>query len=58
MIFKSHLFSMIFFALIVSIVFSFIKEETSKSRIRYGIILFISLVVGAILFGWFMYIVR
>lgn len=58
MIFKSHLFSMIFFALIVSIVFSFIKEETSKRRIRYGIILFISLVVGAILFGWFMYIVR
>ena len=58
MIFKSHLFSMIFFALIVSIVFAFIKQDTKKSRLRYGIILFVSLVLGAILFGWFMYLVR
>ncbi len=58
MIFRSHLFSMIFFALIVSIVFALIREGSPRAQIKYGISLFLSLVLGAILFGWVMYFIR
>jgi len=58
MIFKSHLFSMLFFALIVSVVFSFIREDTPRAKLKYGISLFLSFIIGAILFGWVMYIIR
>jgi len=58
MIFKSHLFSMIFYALIVSIVFSFLKEDNAKNRLKYGLVLFFSFLLGAILFGWVMYFIR
>jgi ABC-type uncharacterized transport system permease subunit len=49
---------MIFFALIVSIVFALIKEGGTRAQIKYGISLFLSLVLGAILFGWVMYFLR
>ncbi len=58
MIFKSHLFSMIFFALIVSVVFALIREGDVKVQIKYGISLFLSFVFGAVLFGWVMYFLR
>jgi len=56
MIFKSHLLSMIIYALFVSIVLALIRREDKKNRIRYGISLFLLMTAGALLFGWFMFL--
>lgn len=58
MIFHSHFFSMVFFALIVSIVLPTLKEESLKARVREGAILFVTLVFGAVLAGWLMFLFR
>jgi len=54
MIFRSHLFSMILYALFVAIVLALIRREDRKGRIRYGVSLFLIMTAGALLFGWFM----
>jgi len=56
MIFHSHLLSMVLYALLVSIVLALIRRDTKKTQIRYGVTLFFIMVVGAIAFGWFMYL--
>lgn len=56
MIFESHIFSMVLYALFVSLVMSFLRREGRKARIRYGATLFLIMVAGAIAFGWFMYL--
>jgi uncharacterized membrane protein len=56
MIFRSHLLSMIIYAFFVSLVLALIRREDRKSRLRYGISLFLIMVAGALLFGWFMYL--
>jgi len=56
MILHSHLLSMILYALLVSIVLALIRRDTKKTQIRYGVTLFLIMVVGAIAFGWFMYL--
>jgi len=56
MIFKSHLFSMILYALLVSIVLTLLRREERKARIKYGVFLFLIMVGGALLFGWLMYL--
>jgi hypothetical protein len=56
MILKSHLLSMIVYALFVCIVLAIIRRREIKARVRYFISLFLIMVVGALLFGWFMYI--
>ncbi|NQT79780.1 MAG: hypothetical protein HQ555_05250 [Candidatus Aminicenantes bacterium] len=56
MILKSHLFSMILYAAFVCIVLALIRRNERKSQIRYAVFLFLLMVVGAILFGWFMYL--
>ena len=56
MILQSHLFSMIVYAFFVSVVLSLLRREDRKSRIRYGLSLFLVMVAGALLFGWFMYL--
>ncbi len=56
MIFRSHLVSMIIYAALVSVVLAVIRKEDAKSRFRYGLTLFLIMVVGAIVFGWFMYL--
>jgi len=55
-IFKSHLFSMILYASLVSIVLALIRREDWKGRVRYGLSLFLIMTAGALLFGWFMYL--
>jgi hypothetical protein len=55
MILKSHLISMIIYAFFVSIVLSLIRREGKKARLKYGLSLFLIMVVGALAFGWFMY---
>jgi hypothetical protein len=56
MIFRSHLLSMILYAFFVSVVLSLIRRDGLKSRINYGASLFLFMVVGALAFGWFMFL--
>lgn len=56
MILQSHLFSMIVYAFFVSVVLALLRRSDQKNRIRYGLSLFLIMVAGALLFGWFMYI--
>jgi len=56
MIFRSHLVSMIVYAGFVSVVLSLLRRDTSKSRWKYGMSLFLFMVVGALAFGWLMFL--
>lgn len=56
MIMKSHLFSMVLYAMFVCIVLALIRRDDRKSQIRYAVSLFAIMVLGALLFGWFMYL--
>ncbi len=56
MILKSHLLSMIIYSVFVCIVLAIIRRGERKAQIRYFITLFLIMVVGALLFGWFMYL--
>ena len=56
MIMKSHLFSMVLYARFVCIVLALIRRDDRKSQIRYAVSLFAIMVLGALLFGWFMYL--
>jgi len=56
MILKSHLLSLIIYAFFVCIVLAIIRRGEIKAQIRYFISLFLIMVVGALLFGWFMYL--
>jgi uncharacterized membrane protein len=53
---KSHLFSMVLYAVFVCIVLALIRRDDRKSQVRYAVSLFIIMVLGALLFGWFMYL--
>lgn len=54
--FKSLLFSMIIYSAFVSAVLALIRRTERKAQIRYAISLFLIMVVGALVFGWFMYL--
>jgi uncharacterized membrane protein len=56
MILRSHLLSMIIYAFFVAVVLSLIRRDDTKSRLRYALSLFLIMVVGALAFGWFMYL--
>lgn len=56
MILESHLFTMILYAFLVSVVLALIRRTDLKSRIRYGLILFLIMTLASIAFGWFMYL--
>jgi apolipoprotein N-acyltransferase len=56
MILKSHLLSMIVYSVFVCLVLSLIRRAERKAQIRYFVSLFLIMVVGALLFGWFMYL--
>jgi hypothetical protein len=56
MILESHLFTMILYAFLVSIVMALLRKQEKKARIKYGLTLFLIMVVGALAFGWFMYL--
>jgi hypothetical protein len=55
MIFKSHIISMLVFAVIVSILLAFIKYNDGRSIFRYALKLFLYMAGGVILFSWLMY---
>jgi len=45
---------MVLYAVFVCIVLALIRREERKAQIKYGISLFLLMVLGAIAFGWFM----
>ncbi|HOE14335.1 MAG TPA: hypothetical protein PLP94_04005 [Candidatus Saccharicenans sp.] len=56
MILESHLYTMIIYALLVSIVLAVIRRSDFKSRLKYGLTLFLIMTVASLAFGWFMYL--
>lgn len=54
--FKSLILSMVTYSVFVSSVMALIRKSETKERIRYGITLFLIMVVGALAFGWFMHL--
>jgi uncharacterized membrane protein len=56
MILKSHILSMALYAFFVCVVLALIRREDRKAQIKYAISLFVIMVLGAIIFGWFMFL--
>ncbi|MDI6845068.1 MAG: hypothetical protein QME28_02915 [Candidatus Saccharicenans sp.] len=56
MILESHLFTMILYAFLVSLVLALIRRSDIKSQFKYGLTLFLIMTLGALAFGWFMYL--
>ena len=48
--------SMVLYSALVSSVLALIRRDEKKAQIRYGVSLFLIMVVGALAFGWFMYL--
>jgi hypothetical protein len=55
MIFKSHLITMLIFAIIVSTMIAFIRYDSIKEIKRYGLKLFLYMTGGVIIFSWVMH---
>jgi len=56
MIFESHLLSMVVYAFFVALVLALIRRADLKGRLRYGLLLFLVMTAGAIVFGWLMFL--
>jgi len=56
MILKSHILSMVLYAFFVCVVLALIRRGERKAQIKYALSLFIIMVIGAIIFGWFMFL--
>jgi hypothetical protein len=56
MILRSHILSMVLYSLFVCIVLTLIRREERKAQIKYFVSLFLIMVAGALIFGWFMYL--
>jgi hypothetical protein len=54
--FTSLFVSMVIYSAFVSSVLALIRRNEKKSQIRYGLSLFLIMVAGALVFGWFMYL--
>ncbi len=47
---------MIIYAFFVCMVLALIRKREIRDQIKYGLILFLVMVLGAIMFVWFMYL--
>ncbi len=56
MILESHLLSLVVYAFFVALVMALIRRTEPKARWRYGLTLFAIMVLGALAFGWFMFL--
>ncbi len=54
--FTSLFISMVIYSAFVSSVLALIRRNEKKMQIRYGLSLFLIMVVGSLAFGWFMYL--
>jgi len=52
--FKSHLISLLVFAVIVSVLLALIKFNRKEQIIRYALKIFLYMLVGVVVFSWFM----
>lgn len=55
MIPQSHLVLLIVFSALVSIVFAGLMRESSRDRVRFGLMTFAGFTLSAIVAGWLMY---
>jgi hypothetical protein len=55
---KSHLFLLLFSAALISIVIGLISKETPKERLRFVLVMFLSLVLFTIGAAWVMYLIN
>jgi hypothetical protein len=51
----SHLFALIVFSLLASIVFATLLREDRKSRMRFALMTMGAFVLSAVVVGWLMY---
>jgi uncharacterized membrane protein len=56
MILKSHILSMVLYTFFVCVVLALIRRDERKAQIKYALSLFIIMIIGAIIFGWFMFL--
>lgn len=56
MILKSHILSMVLYAFFVCVVLALIRRDERKTQIKYALSLFVIMVIGATIFGWFMFL--
>ncbi len=47
---------MILYAFFVCVVLALIRRDERRAQIKYGLSLFVIMVIGAIIFGWFMFL--
>jgi hypothetical protein len=47
---------MIFYAAFACVVLALIRKDNRTAQVKYGLFLFVVMVIGSILFGWFMYL--
>jgi hypothetical protein len=47
---------MTIYAFFVSIVLALIRRNEPKSQVKYGLSLFLVMVIGGLAFGWFMFL--
>ena len=47
---------MILYSLFVCTVLALIRRDERKAQIKYAVSLFLIMVVGALIFGWFMFL--
>lgn len=47
---------MVIYSLLVCIVLALLRRENRRAQVKYALSLFLFMVVGALLFGWLMYL--
>jgi len=52
---RDHFLVLLLFSLIVSILFSLLFKKEKKERLKFGIIVFLSFVLFALVISWVMY---
>lgn len=58
MMHPSHFSAVLLFSLCVSVVFGITQRQTSRDMVRYGLFCFVLFVVGVVLAGWLMFLIR
>ena len=52
---KDHFLNMLLFSLIVSIIFSLLFKKEKEGRLKFGIIVFVSFILFALVVSWIMF---
>jgi len=52
---KDHFLNMLLFSLIISIIFSLLFKKEKEGRLKFGIIVFVSFILFALVVSWIMF---